>query len=72
MFIRIRQIFTVGAVLFLLMLFLLPSLYLKQQCGVLNELCDRVVNAGERAAFDELQTRYEEQGGAVFGPQGFG
>lgn len=50
--------FTVGAILFLLMLFLLPSLYLKQQCWVLNELCDKVVDTRDRAAYDQLRERY--------------
>ena len=61
MFVKVRRIFTVGAVLFLLLLFLLPSLYLKQQCRLLNELCDRVVSTRDKAAYDELRERYSER-----------
>ena len=63
MFVKVRQIFTVGAILFLLVLFLLPSLYLKQQCGVLNEFCDKVVDTRDRAAYDQLRERYEAMRG---------
>lgn len=63
MFVKVRQIFTVGAILFLLVLFLLPSLYLKQQCEVLNELCDRAVGTRDRAVYDELRERYEAMRG---------
>lgn len=63
MFVKVRRIFTVGAVLFLLLLFLLPSLYLKQQCRLLNELCDRVVSTRDKAAYDELRERYEAMRG---------
>ena len=63
MFVKVRQIFTVGAILFLLVLFLLPSLYLKQQCGVLNELCDKVADTRDRAAYDQLRERYEAMRG---------
>ena len=62
-FVKVRQIFTVGAILFLLVLFLLPSLYLKQQCEVLNELCDRVVGTRDRAVYDQLRKRYEAMRG---------
>ena len=60
MFVRVRQIFTVGAVLFLLVLFLLPSLYLKDQCGLLNELCDQVASTQSKTAYDQLRERYED------------
>ena len=63
MFVKVRQIFTVGAILFLRVLFLLPSLYLKQQCGVLNELCDKVVDTRDRAAYNQLRERYEAMRG---------
>ena len=59
MFVKVRRIFTVGAVLFLLALFLLPSLYLKKQCEALNELCDRVASTRSKAAYDELRERYD-------------
>ena len=58
MFVKVRRTFTAGAVLFLLLLFLLPSLYLKKQCQALNDLCDRVLD-GDRAAYNELVDRYE-------------
>ena len=58
MFVKVRQAFTVGAILFLLMLFLLPSLYLKRECEALNQLCDRVVSSRDGAAYDELKERY--------------
>ena len=58
MFVKVRQAFTVGAILFLLMLFLLPSLYLKRECEALNQLCDRVVSSRDGAAYAELKERY--------------
>ena len=63
MFVKVRQAFTVGAILFLLMLFLLPSLYLKRECEALNQLCDRVVSSRDRAAYDQLRERYEAMRG---------
>ena len=63
MFVKVRQAFTVGAILFLLMLFLLPSLYLKSECEALNQLCDRVVSSRDRAAYDQLRERYEAMRG---------
>ena len=63
MFVKVRQAFTVGVILFLLMLFLLPSLYLKRECEALNQLCDRVVSRRDGAAYDELKERYEAMRG---------
>ena len=63
MFVKVRQAFTVGAILFLLMLFLLPSLYLKSECEALNQLCDRVVSSRDGAAYEELKERYEAMRG---------
>ena len=63
MFVKVRQAFTVGAILFLLMLFLLPSLYLKSECEALNQLCDRVVSSRDGAAYAELKGRYEAMRG---------
>ena len=63
MFVKVRQAFTVGAILFLLMLFLLPSLYLKRECEALNQLCDRVVSSRDGAAYAELKERYEAMRG---------
>ena len=63
MFVKVRQAFTVGAILFLLMLFLLPSLYLKSECEALNQLCDQVVSSRDGAAYDELKDRYEAMRG---------
>ena len=59
MFVKVRRIFTAGAILFLLLLFILPSLYLKRECETLDRLCDQVAAAGDRAAYDELRNRYE-------------
>ena len=58
MFVKVRRVFTAGAVLFLLFLFLVPSLYLRDQCVTLNALCDKVL-AGDQAAYDALRKRYE-------------
>ena len=63
MFVKVRQVFTVGAILFLLMLFLLPSLYLKRECEALNQLCDQVVSSRDGAAYAELKERYEAMRG---------
>ena len=66
MFIKVRRAFTLGAVLFLLLLFTLPSLFLRQRCSQLDELCGRVLSAARagdeaaaRSAYDELTVRYE-------------
>lgn len=58
MFVKVRRAFTGGAVAFLLLLFILPSLYLREECAALNGLCDRVV-AGDTAAYGALRERYE-------------
>ena len=63
MFVKVRQAFTVGAILFLLMLFLLPSLYLKRECKALNQLCYRVVSSRDGAAYAELKECYEAMRG---------
>ena len=66
MFVKVRRVFTVGSILFLLALFTLPSLYLKTQCAALRELCDQVLLAKQadnaeaaRAAYDSLSAQYE-------------
>ena len=59
MFVKVRRVFTLGAILFLLLLFTLPSLYLKRECGVLKQLCAQVVNARDRTVYEELRGRYE-------------
>ena len=46
------------AVLFLLFLFIVPSLYLRDQCEDLKALCDRAA-AGDRPAYEALRERYE-------------
>lgn len=46
----------------MLFLFIVPSLYLRDQCAVLNDLCDRVLS-GDRAAYGALQARYEAMRG---------
>lgn len=66
MFIKVRRTFTVLAVLFLLLLFTLPSLYLKGQCEALDRLCADVLSAAQagdkeaaRASYRTMQGRYE-------------
>ena len=66
MFVKVRRAFTLSSILFLLGLFILPSLFLRQGCAQLDALCDRVlsdVRAGDaeaaRGAYDELTARYE-------------
>ena len=66
MFVKVRRAFTVGAVLFLLGMFTLPSLYLRTQCAALNGLCGEVLSAQGRqdapaaqAAYEALQARFE-------------
>ena len=66
MFVKVRRAFTVGAVLFLLGMFTLPSLYLRTQCAALNGLCGEVLlasRAGDEAAaqaqYEALQARFE-------------
>ena len=58
MFVKVRRVFTVLSILFLLFLFIVPSLYLKDQCWALNQLCDQVVT-GDKAAYGALKKRYE-------------
>ena len=43
MFVKVRRVFTVCAILFLLGLFILPSRFLHSWCAELNELCDQVL-----------------------------
>ena len=72
MFVKVRRAFTAGAVLFLLLLFLLPARFLRGWCGELNELCDQVLEsdrtgavADARTAYDALRQEYEiMRGGA--------
>ena len=66
MFIKVRRIFTVGAVAFLLLLFTLPSLFLKSRCEALSGDVDRLLlldeagdEAGAQAAYEALKGRYE-------------
>ena len=58
MFVKVRRAFTVGAVLLLLFLFIVPSLYLGAQCAALDQLTDRVLS-GDQAAYEALTKRYE-------------
>ena len=62
MFIKVRRAFTAGAILFLLLLFILPSLYLKGACAELNALTDRVLS-GDGAAYAALKEQYEAMQG---------
>lgn len=66
MFIKVRRAFTVGVILFLLCLFVFPSLFLQGRCQQLGELCGRVVTgvdggdtAAARAAYETLKVRFE-------------
>lgn len=66
MFVKVRRTFTVLSVLFLLGLFLLPSLYLRDRCAALNGLCDAVLTdarSGDgpaaREAYGTLTEAYE-------------
>lgn len=66
MFVKVRRAFTVGAVLFLLGMFTLPSLYLRTQCAALNGLCGEVLlascagdEAAAQAQYEALQARFE-------------
>ena len=58
MFVKVRRAFTAGAVVFLLFLFIVPSLYLRERCAELSALCDRAA-AGDESAYEELKERYE-------------
>ena len=62
MFVKVRRAFTAFAVLFLLFLFIVPSLYLRKECGSLNGLCDQVLS-GDAAAYGALKERYEAMRG---------
>ncbi len=66
MFVKVRRVFTAGAVLFLLGLFLLPSRFLRGWCGELNELTDQVLQyegtgaaAAARETYGTLRQEYE-------------
>ena len=58
MFVKVRRVFTIGAALFLLLLFILPSRYLHERCAELDTLCGRVLS-GDTAAYAVLEERYE-------------
>ncbi len=47
MFIKVRRWFTLCAILFLLLLFTVPSFYLRSRCRELNELCDKLLSASQ-------------------------
>ena len=66
MFVKVRRVFTLGAALFLLCLFTLPSLYLRDRCGALNSCVEQVLaldaagdGAGAQAAYEALCGAYE-------------
>ena len=63
MFVKVRRIFTIASILFLLLLFTLPSLYLKRECEAMNELCKHVVSSQDIAAYAELKERYRDMRG---------
>ena len=65
MFVKVRRVFTAGAILFLLGLFILPSLFLRGWSAELNGLCDQMLlceRTGEedaaRKAYEALQYEY--------------
>ena len=67
MFVKVRRWFTLLSVLFLLLLFLLPSLYLNDRCGELDELCGQILYAARsgdavtaQRTFVTMRTRYEQ------------
>ena len=67
MFVKVRRVFTLLSVLFLLFLFILPSLYLKDRCAELDELCGQVLFAARsgdavsaQRTYVVLRTRYEQ------------
>ena len=64
---KVRRVFTVLSVLFLLFLFIFPSLYLKDRCAELDELCGQVLFAARsgdavsaQRTYVVLRTRYEQ------------
>lgn len=58
MFIKVRRAFTLLTVLFLLGLFTLPALYLRDRCAELNELCGQVLFAARSGDAVEAQRTY--------------
>lgn len=58
MFVKVRRVFTVLSVLFLLFLFIFPSLYLKDRCAELDELCGQVLYAARSGDAVEAQRTY--------------
>ena len=67
MFVKVRRWFTLLSVLFLLLLFLLPSLYLNDRCGELDELCGQILYAARsgdavtaQRTYVTMRTRYEQ------------
>ena len=58
MFVKVRRAFTAASILFLLFLFVVPSLYLRNQCAALNALCGRVLS-GDESAYGEMTARFE-------------
>lgn len=66
MFIKVRRVFTLGAAVFLLLLFTLPSLYLRDRCEALNGRAAQVLalnaagdGAGAQAAYEALWAEYD-------------
>lgn len=67
MFVKVRRAFTVISIVFLLGLFTIPSLYLKDRCKELDRLCEQVLSAAgskdqaaAREAYGALTEVYED------------
>lgn len=70
MFVKVRRAFTAGSILFLLVLFTLPSLYLKSRCRELSALGEQVLayalaenNPAARETYGTMRERYEAMRG---------
>ena len=58
MFLKVRRVFTVGVVVFLLGLFSLPALYLEGQCAQMEQLTEELLAAADREDFAAAQGAY--------------
>ncbi|MBQ7279016.1 MAG: hypothetical protein IJR17_07480 [Clostridia bacterium] len=60
MFIKVRRLFTAGAILALLLLFILPGVYIRQSCRELSSLAMAVAESRNQADFEKLYAGYDE------------
>lgn len=60
MFIKVRRLFTAGAILALLLLFIVPGVYIRKSCRELQSLAMAVAKTRNQGDFEKLYAGYDE------------